>query len=114
MRGSGLLAFEMPAEALAHCAADLVGEESLAAAREALEERGRENVRRHAEVDRCLHRPPAFTAVAHAAGEGVEVGVTGHGLSSQIKKPTWNDGAAPPELGDVSEVKVVSVVRGIA
>ena len=59
----------MAAELLAHRGQQLVGVVGFALRREALEQRGRDEGRGNAGVDRGRDGPAAFTRVAHAAAE---------------------------------------------
>ena len=101
------------AELLAHRREHLVAEVVEPARGEALVQRGGEDRRRHALVDRRDRGPAALAGVGDAAGEVGEVGRFLHRRRGQVEQPGADHAAAPPDLGDLGQVEVVLVVLGV-
>jgi hypothetical protein len=103
-RGRHRLLLEMAAELEAHGGEQAVLELRLAARAEAFEERGGEDVRRHALVDRGVERPSPLAGIGDPAGEALEARITRQGGGGEVEEPRRDDAAAAPHLGDVGEV----------
>src|SRR5262245_930048 len=101
---------DVAAELLAHRGEHLLGEGVLLARTEAHEERGRQDVGRHPGVDRLLDRPPPLPRVLDDPRVLVERRMLDEGLSGEVEEPRAHDAPAPPELRDVAQVEVVSLV----
>src|SRR5215208_698920 len=87
---------DMPAKLIAHGREQLVGKIRLAARAEPLVERRRQDMRRHALVDRRLDRPAALAGIGHPAGELGQVRILDQRRGLQVEQPRGNDAAAPP------------------
>ena len=71
-------------------------------------------MRGHALVDGGLDRPAAFARVGDAPGKFAQHGILYQRRGREIEQPGRDHAAAPPDLYNVGEVKVVFVVLGIA
>src|SRR6266513_1389338 len=101
---------DVAAELLAHRREDLLGEGVVLPRSEADVERGGEHVHRDALFDRRHDRPAPLARVGDHARVVRERRVLDEGLRGEVEEPGRDDGAAPPNLGDVGDVEVVAQV----
>ena len=114
-RDSPGLLLDVAAELEAHGRQQLVGEVRLAARREPLVQRGRQDVRRA-----CPRRwPPGSSSGPRPSPRRgrrspSRSGDFEQGDRRQVEEPRGDHAAAAPDLGDVGQVQVVLVVLGMA
>src|SRR5512134_2059509 len=97
------------AEFVAERRQELVGEARRLARPEAGEQRRRQHMGRHRLLDRRIDRPAALAGILDHAGIALEALVLRQRLGGEIEKPRADDAAAPPQLGNVGEVEIVSL-----
>src|SRR4029453_3293121 len=93
--------FQVPAELIAHCRKQFIGEICLAPRAKSLIERCTQNVSRHGLVDGGLDRPTSLPRVRNLPCEFRECGISDQRDRGQVQQPRGNHTAAPPHLGDV-------------
>src|SRR4029077_8998240 len=103
--GSWCGATRLATELVAERRHDLGREVVLVARGEPGEQRGRDHGRRHVLVDRLGDRPAPLARVLYVRRNVVELrAVLLEGRVKQLKQPTTNDRAVPPDAGDLVQV----------
>ena len=104
----------MPAELVTHGRKELVGEIRLAARAETLIKRRGSHWHWHAFADGGLYGPAAFAGVGHPSSEFRQCRILDQSRGCQIEQPGSDDAAAAPDLRNVRQVEIASIVLGIA
>ena len=112
--GAHVVLLDVAAEGEAHRRQQAVLEIGLAAGGEAGEQRGGEDVGRHAFLDRRFDRPASFARIRDAAGECRQVGTLAERGSGQIEQPRRHHAAVTPHFGDRRQIEIELVVLRVA
>src|SRR5262245_54328874 len=93
---------QMPTKLVAHGREQLIGVIRFAARAKPLEKGGGQHVGRHALIYGGLDRPAAFAGVGYPPPEFRQCGIPDQGCGREIEQPGGDDGAAAPDLRNVS------------